>query len=72
MSIQLNPVDSSLASHVGHDASTQTLAVRHHDGSEYHYQPVSPRVYEDLMRAPSLGKFLHKHIRGHIPHTQVK
>lgn len=70
--IELKPVISTLASHVGFDAASGTLAVRHHDGSEYHYHGVHPIQYAELMRSKSLGTYMHQNIRGKKKHTQVK
>jgi hypothetical protein len=65
-------VASSLAAAVGYDEGTRTLGIEHHDGSVYHYHPVSKETHQALMRSRSKGSFLHQHVRGKINHVQIK
>ena len=65
-------VTSSLADAIGYDEGTRTLGVKHHDGSEYTYHPVSKETHQALMKSKSIGGFLHKHIRGKIKHVQIR
>lgn len=68
----MRPVLSTLASHIGYNPDTQTLHVRHHDGSEYTYAAVPSIKHDELMRAKSTGSYLHQHIRGKHRHSQTK
>lgn len=65
-------VDSSLCKCVGHCPTTNTLAVTHHDGACYHYKDVPPALFQKLLRAESIGSFLHKNIRGQYEHTKQR
>ena len=44
------------------------------DGSEYHYQNVTPRTYQGLMAAPSIGSYFWQNIKSHpalYPYTKI-
>ena len=69
MPIDMKPVRSSLASAVGYDADTRTLAVKHNDGTLVHYHGVSKETHEGLLRAKSKGSYLHSNVRGKHKHT---
>jgi hypothetical protein len=69
------PVDSSMISHVGYNAETQTLAVKFRKGGwTYHYSGVSAEKHADMMKADSIGKFLQTHVinAGHKHTRQEK
>ena len=56
-------VDSTAIAQVGYDESAAVLAVRFHDGREYHYLSVPEQVYRGLLRASSVGAYFHQHVR---------
>lgn len=63
--IALCPCESSQISHHGYDKSTCTLALKFkRGGSVYHYDGVSPEMYEELRQAKSIGKFFGQHIKA--------
>ncbi len=70
MTIKQTPVTSSIIRSVGHDAKTSTLAVTHHDGGVYHYEGVSASKYAKLLKADSVGSFMHEHVRGIHAHKR--
>lgn len=61
--ITRTPVTSSDLAEVGYDAKTQTLEVLFHRGGVYRYFAVPPAVYEELMSAPSIGRYFAWHIK---------
>lgn len=65
------PVSSSNVASVGYDLSTLTLEVEFNDGSVYQYFDVPDTVYQELMRAGSIGKFLHANIKNNYRYTRV-
>lgn len=65
------PVSSSHLVSVGYDEQFQTLEIEFKDGSVYQYFDVPDNVYEDLMQAPSQGKFLHAHIMNFYRDTRL-
>jgi hypothetical protein len=64
--MDMHPVASSLISHLGYDAETETLAVCFIEGERTYYYPGVPQViYEGLRQAPSVGKHFGRHVRGY-------
>lgn len=63
-------VASSNVDSVGHDPATDTLAVKFHNGSEYHYHGVSAADHTELLRAPSFGKHLVENFVGKFKYTK--
>lgn len=57
-------VESSNIAQVGYNALSKTLAVKFNFGSVYYYYGVSEEVYMDMVSAESVGKFLHRSIKG--------
>ena len=62
---------SSNVRSVGYDARTETLEVEFHGGHVYQYYGVPELVYEEMMRAPSKGRFLNFEIRNAYPHSRI-
>ncbi len=65
----LQPVKSSQIAAIGHDPSTNVLAVQFHGkggkpGSVYHYQNVPPEKHQALVNAPSIGSHFGQHIKA--------
>lgn len=56
-------VSSSTISAVGYDDALNTLAVRFHNGTEYHYFGVPQDVFEAMRSAPSVGRFFDQNIK---------
>lgn len=66
------PVTSTSIASIGHDALTHTLEVEFKNGGVYTYAGVTPQHFDDLMKAPSLGKHFQQHIRsGGFTHTKL-
>ena len=65
------PVSSSNVASVGYDPNTLTLEVEFKDGSVYQYFDVPETVYQELMRASSVGTFLHANIKNSYRYTKV-
>lgn len=67
MIITLNAVAEDRSSQikaVGYDEPSKTLGIEFKSGGLYHYLEVPAAVYQELLEAPSLGKFLHARIKG--------
>ncbi len=67
---RISVYSSNLAS-VGYEASTSTLEIEFHSGSVYQYYGVPERVFQELVDAPSKGKYFHRNIRNRYSYTQV-
>lgn len=70
--IKMNMAKSTQMSEHGYDPKTKTLAVRFKSGGLYHYHNVPPEVYDEMQKAPSLGRFLHGTIKGRFAHSKPK
>jgi hypothetical protein len=57
-------VDSSSVTRVGHDEATQDLTVEFTGGRKYVYADVPETVYENLLTAKSVGKFVNDKIKS--------
>jgi hypothetical protein len=62
--IELTPVVSSQIAAIGHDAASNTLAVKFSSGSTYHYSGVSAEDFAAFKDADSIGSHFGKTIRG--------
>ncbi len=66
------PIISSNLKSVGYDVNTKTLEIEFQNGSVYQYYEVPLNIYEELMKAPSHGKFFHAHIRNVYRYRRIK
>jgi len=64
-------VDSSDIVSVGYDSDVKILEVIFYGGRTYQYANVPINVYEELMRAPSIGSYFNTHIRDAYPHAKL-
>ena len=65
------PVISSNVAAVGYDPLSKVLEVQFHSGATYQYFEVPDPLYRAFMRAPSLGKYLHEHIKHQFRFLKV-
>ena len=66
------PVKSSQVKSVGYHPEYKTLAVTFHGGAIYQYHDVPADIHARMMKAESIGKFLHAEIKGKFKHTKVE
>ncbi|KZK94444.1 MULTISPECIES: helicase HerA-like domain-containing protein [unclassified Pseudovibrio] len=64
-------VASSNVRSIGYDEPSQTLEVEFHSGAIYQYFNVSQLIYDQLMAAPSKGRFLNYEIKNAYPYSRV-
>ena len=57
------PVDSSNLAAVAYAADFRRLFVRFKNGNTYAYEDVHEGIYQQMLMAPSKGKFLHEAIK---------
>lgn len=69
--MERQPVTSSSLAEVGYDAEFETLEVKFKHGGIYQYFNVPPFMYERLMNADSLGRFLNREIKGHYQEAKL-
>ncbi len=66
------PVSSTNLASVGYDPILRTLEVEFRNGHIYQYESVPPSVVRDLLRAPSIGRFLNQNIKRRYPFRRVQ
>lgn len=64
-------VASSNVAAIGYHAPTQTLEVEFVRGAVYQYYGVPEHMYNEIMSAPSKGRFLNTYIRDSYPFSRV-
>jgi hypothetical protein len=64
-------VDSTAIRQIDYQPEHGKLFVTFHDGDEYVYVGVPPRVTEAFARAPSKGRFFQRVIRDRYPYNRV-
>lgn len=62
--MERSPVVSSNVLSVGYDPSTETLEVEYIEHRVYQYENVPLTVYNQLITAPSIGRYLNLYIKG--------
>lgn len=68
--MQMIPVDSSNLASVGYE--NRTLYIAFHSGGLYSYAGVPERIYQELLAAPSKGKYFHAYIKGVYPYQRIR
>lgn len=56
-------VTSSMIKSVAHDPDNNTLEVKFTTGSTYRYKPVTEAEHDEMIDAPSVGKYFNDNIR---------
>jgi hypothetical protein len=49
-----------------------TLFIRFHHGGEYAYDGVPHNVFEDMLKAPSVGKFFHAEVKNKFEYRRLE
>lgn len=70
IAMEREPVTSSTVVSVGYDSNTQTLEVEFKNGV-YQYYNVPQTIYEQMMMAESVGKFLNSYIKPAYPYAKI-
>ncbi|HVV09461.1 KTSC domain-containing protein [Amycolatopsis sp.] len=65
------PVSSSVIRAVGYDPDRRVLEVEFHSGNLYAYDGVAPEVFEQFLRAPSLGRYFNRWIADRYPFARL-
>jgi len=64
-------VSSSNLRSIGYDISTQTLEIEFNSGGIYQYSQVPESIYNELMNAPSHGRYFNHYIKNKHPTMRV-
>lgn len=62
---------SSCISGLDYNKDTEVLEVHFNKGGRYQFSGVPEVVYDNLVKAPSVGKFFHSQIEGKYPYHKV-
>ena len=63
-------VQSSTISEINYDG--KLLTITFNNGSEYVYEGVSEKIYEDFSKAESKGKYFHENINYRYTYSRIK
>jgi len=72
MKIEWKSVESSNVKRVGYIRGKKLLYIEYHSGGTYQYHPISNRTYQELMSAPSIGKYIWANIRNNSAYQWEK
>jgi len=57
---------------IGYDEKSQILEIEFLSGGVYEYSEIRKELHEDLMAAPSHGKYYNQHIKGEFPSKKLE
>ena len=63
-------VQSSTISEINYDG--KLLTITFNNGSEYVYEDVPAKIYEDFSKAESKGKYFHENINHRYNYSRIK
>jgi KTSC domain len=64
-------VESTALAKVGYDDVLQLLRLEFRSRAIYQYFGVPAAVHQDLLQAPSMGRYFNRVIRGRFPYARV-
>lgn len=65
------PVDSSCVVSIGYDVESMTLEIEFIKGTVYQYFDVPEAIYQELMVAESIGRYLNNNIKDNYRVAQL-
>jgi len=69
--VRRKQVNSSVIVAVGHDTRSATLEVQFRTGRTYHYFGVPRSMYEEMLKAPSIGAYFNEEIRTRFQSDEI-
>ena len=66
--MNVRSVESTTLVAIGYDAAGEILQLEFRSHAVYSYLGVPGSVFEELLSAPSKGRYFNGAIRGHFPH----
>jgi hypothetical protein len=67
----MRPVESSSLRRVGYNPANRTLRIEFKEVGVWEYLQVPPSEYEGLMKAGSIGRYFHAHIRNRFQSRKI-
>lgn len=68
--MKMHSVTSSNIAAVGHEG--RHLRIQFHSGKTHEYEDVPPEIHEQMLKADSVGKFFHAHVRNGFASKEIK
>jgi hypothetical protein len=65
------PVESAVVRSVGYDQAERILEIEFHNDRVYRYFVVPHSVYQELLTAPSFGRYLNENVRDRYPVREI-
>ena len=62
LNIEMVPVSSSQVASVGYNEEKKILRVKYVSGGIYDYHDVPARIFDEMLQAESVGKYMHQHV----------
>jgi hypothetical protein len=72
LDIELVPVVSTYVARVGYASESRQLHVEFLKGSYYIYDGVPEQEYQQLLHAPSIGRYLNEHVKKHYAYRSLR
>jgi hypothetical protein len=69
--MNIKSVESATLAAIGYDDAREILQLEFRSRAVYRYFGVPGSVYEELVTAPSKGRYFNGAIRGHFPHSPI-
>ena len=69
--MKLKPVDSEMLVAAGYDEKSHSLLAVFRTGETYRYKNVPSFIYQELMKADSKGRFMHKYVLRRYDYERV-
>lgn len=69
--MELITVNSEMVHALGYDDEEQELEVIFTSGGIYRYSNVPRSVFDDMMKSPSIGQYMHTHIMNTYSYREI-
>jgi len=70
--MEMLPLESSMIRAVGYDIFRQILQIQFQSAEVFAYMDVPEKIYEELMEAPSAGRYFQDCIRDRYHYIRIK
>lgn len=70
--MKLTEVRSSNVKAIGFDEAKQELIVEFRSGHTYVYKKADKKLYEGLVKADSIGQYMHENVYGRYDYEKIK
>lgn len=69
--MEMQAVSSSNIAAIGYDEEKKVLRIEFNSGRVYDYAEVPKRVYDGLLRADSVGRYFHVHVKDQYSYSEA-